>query len=142
MTNTIPYQAIVEWRYDGERESMFLTVNASSENQARKLAREEAGSMLEPGIHFRVTSITPEGYQPAQQQWAEPWCVFKISEMRELAPMLTKGADPASDVAAINAYLEEKGRWDSLRAKKVKPNEHEEYLGIMVLWNELVRIHA
>jgi hypothetical protein len=137
MSKATPYNAEVRYRYDGEHESILLTVNATSTKQARELAREEAQGILEEGIPFRITNVAPR-----DQQWAKPWCVFKISEMNELAPMLTAGKDPRADVRVINAYLERVGRWDALRAKQVRPSlsSGDGDMGIMVLWNEQVSV--
>jgi len=134
MSQPVPYSAVVRYSYDGESESILLTVNASSTHEARQLARAEAEGILEEGLPFRITNVKPKN-----QQWARPWCVFKISEMAHLKPQLTEGQDPAADVAAINAYIAQHGRWDDLRALAVRPAvDPDSDLNIMVLWNERV----
>lgn len=134
MSQEFPYNAIVRYRCDdGEHESILLTVNAASDRQARKLAREEAQGILEEGIAFRITDV-----ERADQQWAGPHCVFTLREMAELGVQLTRGADPRADTKAINAYLDRVGRWDDLRAVDVHPHAHGSELGIIVLWNEQV----
>ena len=134
-TDAIPYTAHVSYRYDGELEFLILTVNAVSEQQAIKLARAEAGNILEEGIRFRV-AIEPN---ERTQQWAPLYCVFRNSERRELDAELSYGEDPRADVVSINSYLERVGRWDDLRALQVRKDAEGE---LIALWNQRVYTYS
>jgi hypothetical protein len=133
MSQEIPYNATVRYRYDGEDEDILLTVLAGSAKQAREVARKEAQGILEEGAAFRITDVIPEGYQ-----WEGLHCVFTLREMAELGAQLTQGKKPQADLKAINTYIDRLGRYDTLRASKVKASANAGELGIQVLWNAQV----
>jgi hypothetical protein len=51
------YTAIISYNYDGERNDMYHSVQATSMEAARKQALEDAREMLEEGIRARITEI-------------------------------------------------------------------------------------